>query len=199
MTKPRVRQTQFLLFSIAVTILMIPVVVAAQDTTPPALASFSFAPTSINVGSAAQDVTVTIRVTDDLSGVYDGAVFFYSPSGQQWRAATFFESDRISGDDKDGTYQTTASFPQYSETGTWYVWNVELTDKAGNTKRDSQSDLIALGFPTYLQVSANRPPIATAGNNQQLECNGPSGTFVSLDGSGSSDPDGDALTYEWQD
>jgi hypothetical protein len=44
----------------------------------------------------------------------------------------------------------------------------------------------------------NHPPTANAGANQNVQCN-PTGalTMVTLDGSGSSDPDGDALTYVW--
>ncbi len=40
---------------------------------------------------------------------------------------------------------------------------------------------------------ANRAPIANAGSDQTV----PKNTRVSLDGTGSSDPDGDALTYAW--
>jgi predicted small lipoprotein YifL len=43
----------------------------------------------------------------------------------------------------------------------------------------------------------NFPPTADAGPDQIAECTSPSGTDVTLDGSASSDPDGDALTFEW--
>jgi hypothetical protein len=41
------------------------------------------------------------------------------------------------------------------------------------------------------------PPVARAGPDQTVECASPSGTTVMLDGSGSSDPEGDPLTYLW--
>ncbi|MFH0991961.1 MAG: immunoglobulin-like domain-containing protein [bacterium] len=43
----------------------------------------------------------------------------------------------------------------------------------------------------------NRPPLANAGDDQILEAVSPQGASISLDGSQSSDPDGDQLTYLW--
>ena len=42
----------------------------------------------------------------------------------------------------------------------------------------------------------NQPPVANAGLDRTIECDS---TMVSLDGSNSTDADGDALTYEWFD
>ncbi|MEW6683698.1 MAG: kelch repeat-containing protein [Nitrospirota bacterium] len=45
----------------------------------------------------------------------------------------------------------------------------------------------------------NRIPVADAGPDQVVEATSPAGASVTLDGSGSTDPDGDPLTYTWRD
>ncbi|MBT5471633.1 MAG: hypothetical protein HOK41_13605 [Nitrospina sp.] len=47
------------------------------------------------------------------------------------------------------------------------------------------------------ETPPNEPPIADAGSDQIIEQTGPGNTAVILDGSGSSDPDSDPLTYAW--
>jgi pimeloyl-ACP methyl ester carboxylesterase len=43
----------------------------------------------------------------------------------------------------------------------------------------------------------NKPPTAHAGDDQVIECTGPDYTLVTLDGSASTDPENDVLTYTW--
>jgi probable HAF family extracellular repeat protein len=43
-------------------------------------------------------------------------------------------------------------------------------------------------------LNENQPPVANAGLDQRIECDS---TMVSLDGSNSTDPNGDVLTYQW--
>jgi hypothetical protein len=44
----------------------------------------------------------------------------------------------------------------------------------------------------------NRRPVANAGADQMHECEGHHGVHVTLNGTASSDPDGQSLTYEWR-
>lgn len=49
----------------------------------------------------------------------------------------------------------------------------------------------------YVWTTVNRPPTADAGADQTVPATGPDGATVLLDGSASSDPDGDPLTFTW--
>jgi hypothetical protein len=53
--------------------------------------------------------------------------------------------------------------------------------------------LFAFDEVTVTVLETNRPPVANAGPDQTI----PTGTVAALTGSGSSDPDGDPLTYSW--
>ncbi|MET0648928.1 MAG: HYR domain-containing protein [Pyrinomonadaceae bacterium] len=51
----------------------------------------------------------------------------------------------------------------------------------------------------HTDAGCNRPPVADAGQDQTVECSNGQAS-VTLDGSGSTDPDGDTpLTYEWKE
>ena len=125
---------------------------AAQDSdvTPPSLVEFDFNPKMIDVTAGPQSVTVTARVTDDLSGATFGFFLnFRSPTGNQFHQGFVF---LIAGSELDGTYSGTVQIPQYVESGTWTAFVFSLGDSAGNQVSLSDTNLADAGFPTDLEV-----------------------------------------------
>jgi Tol biopolymer transport system component len=109
------------------------------------------------------------------------------------------------------------SFGRGSTDGLWLV-NPDGTGlrmltqgSASNPKWDQSSNTVVFtrgndiwsvdlqGHETQLThiLTINHSPIANAGPDRTLECTGPGPTEVKFDGSGSSDPDNDPLTYTW--
>lgn len=70
----------------------------------------------------------------------------------------------------------------------WYINDVGQIVGTGYFQGSYAWYLLTLG-------QANHPPVAAAGADQSVEC----GKVVRLDGSGSTDPDGDTLAYEWRE
>jgi hypothetical protein len=67
-------------------------------------------------------------------------------------------------------------------------------DAFGYTATDgADSDTATVSLSVTAGVPANRPPTAQAGQDRTVTA----GSLVSLDGSQSSDPDGDPLSYQW--
>jgi hypothetical protein len=137
--------------------LLVPLVSTAfaqADTSPPQLTSFGFVPTSIDTTAGPVNLTVNFTVTDDLSGVTDVAVFFFSPSGGQsvGNSISFPATT-------NGTGSLTLTFPQFAEAGTWIASHIALYDAVGNPLNLYPVDIAALGFPTELVVTTEPPVV----------------------------------------
>jgi hypothetical protein len=76
----------------------------------------------------------------------------------------------------------------YTETG---VYNATLTVKFNSVLNKTET------ASAIITVNENQPPIANAGPDQTVEQTSPEGANVTLDGTGSSDPNNDTLTYIW--
>lgn len=123
------------------------------DLTGPKLVSLSLSVTSVNTGSSSQEITVTARIINNLSGLQYGWLSFQSPSGNQYVGATFYDSYRKSGTAVDGVYEYTMTLPAFSEKGVWTVTYFDMEDGSSNRTELTGLHLSAAGFPTSFTVS----------------------------------------------
>lgn len=123
-----------------------------------------------------QDGYIDALVSLDGSGSDDSDR--WDVIGYSWT----FQS-RPSGSSATLTGATTVSPSFTPDKDGQYVIQLEVADDVGDTDTDE----------VVVQVQASRPPVADAGPDQVV----PLGQMVQLDGSDSTDPDGDPLTYQW--
>lgn len=105
---------------------------SAGDTAP-LLQTLTITPTTANVTDTYQPLTATLRITDDLTGLYSGELRLKSPGGGRVITSNFYSYNRISGTALDGTYEKTLYLLQYLEPGTWTV-ELTLLDSTGHSR-----------------------------------------------------------------
>lgn len=94
-----------------------------------------------------------------------------------------------------------ACLDEYGEEG--FVFSVPVNGYANGQLRlaDAARGDVWLNYNDIKQEGdwvINQRPFANAGVDRVVECNGHNGTSVQLDGTASTDPDGDQLAFEWQ-
>jgi hypothetical protein len=132
----------------------------ATDTTPPALdaALSSVTPIPLEVSGGTQDLVVELVLSDDLSGVSFAppgttlvpGIVLRSPSGAQVRNSSDFLLTE--GDALSGRWVARLPFPQWAESGDWFVESLTIADAVGNTATLDAFALEAAGFPTTVPV-----------------------------------------------
>ena len=153
-----------------------------SDTTPPQLESLAIAPTVIDTSSNSQTILLTIRLTDDMSGLAAPAApvpgtpfwanaqaYFTSPAGNgngPSVSVSFSPAMRMSGDELDGVYTNVLNVPRFSRTGNWTLIEFYVSDALGNHRQFGLAALRNLGFPTQFTVQGtedqNPPDIVSA-------------------------------------
>ncbi len=70
-------------------------------------------------------------------------------------------------------------------------------DSAGYAPEHPEYCMVSEDLCEILRTAVNGAPVVDAGPDQTVECAGPGGAQVTLDGSGSTDPNDDPLTFTW--
>jgi len=126
------------------------------DVQPPILQSLNVAG-SVNAQVPHQYITVTISLTDDVSGVASYLVNFRSPSGAHHvtRLKTIaVPRTKVKSEITVGAVPfSELAFLKFSEPGTWKVYSLSTTDVAGNTRSYSEAQLNSIGGVHTFQVT----------------------------------------------
>lgn len=101
-----------------------------EDATPPALTEFQYNSSTINTETTADTVYLTMRITDDLSGV--GQVYVRIAPLNLNAPMYYLDFELISGDEFDGVYQGTKLLPKGTKKGLWRTESVVIYDGIGN-------------------------------------------------------------------
>lgn len=154
---------------------------AQSDETPPEVVAWDFVPDSINTEAAAQEITLYLRVTDDVSGVtsfpylqfqaidttgesigsYIRFNFSLMTEGCDALGAELIDGlGGTCGDAMDGIYAATATLPRYAPKGEWKVGRVPL-DPPVDGQTFTQVGSVEIGdeagnyIDTYLEDTLN--------------------------------------------
>jgi hypothetical protein len=114
--------------------------------------------------------------------------------------------------DSDGTGHIPAGVLQFTADGildgterhgftdtndTEILFHIDFTTNAFTLSGLNAAFPDASGTVNLVGTIRNQPPTASAGSDQSIECTSPAGAFATLDGSASSDPDGDIMRIHW--
>jgi hypothetical protein len=123
--------------AVAAVWMIIQPVSAQSDVTPPVVAHLMISPTLVDTSHAVQTVTLTARITDNLSGLRYATIWFgpYIYGDEQDKPVTFSDWKLVNGDAVDGVYETTLTLPRFSADGRWVAKYMVMEDAVGNKAR----------------------------------------------------------------
>lgn len=138
--------------------------VGPGDDAGPKVAGFSVDRTTIDTSTASQTVNFTVRLTDDISGVGSdqypqaGRIILDNRAAESYREA---DLERVSGDEFDGVYRGTVTFPRYTPQGVWKL-RIATIDRAGNFGGSDSDGLASRGLASQITQTApgdSEPPV----------------------------------------
>jgi hypothetical protein len=115
---------------------------AGGDITPPVLVAAAADRYQIDTSNGAQTVTLTLHITDDLSGLNYVQISYVQHDGYNANrnCDTWIHSDQAT----DLTVPCSVTFPRFSAEGKWQVFGVYIVDQVGNDAEYRYSECTAL-------------------------------------------------------
>ena len=121
-----------------------------RDTTAPMAAGVSLSPDTVDFTGGPTPITVTLELSDDLSGIAGWIVELESPSGDL--PLVVGVPALVSGTLLDGTFEESVILPAFSEIGAWTVRSASVTDQSGNVTSVSGAIIDLGSFDVGLAV-----------------------------------------------
>ena len=140
------------------------VINANPDTTAPSLSFASLSQSIIDISAAQlQPLSLSIGVSDDLSGFNSGFFQFTSPSGDEDLTVSMNRWNFVEGNLREGTFFGTTSPYATMELGQWTLTYASLLDEAGNYASHYRQEALEEFLPgpglLTFDVVATAPPI----------------------------------------
>lgn len=126
------KKTLVVTFAVALALFLFKPAFAQEDATAPVVLDLKFEPRVVDTARSDQTITVTARITDNLSGMKQAQVSIKHNTGSGWFAIYLHPEDRIQGDALDGIYQTSFVLKRYSPYGKWVIELVSTWDEVMN-------------------------------------------------------------------
>ena len=136
------------------------VVAAYVDVTFPELVELNLDKSVVDVSNKANAVTITVRVTDNVSllGVSSVTPHLKSPLRHQRAYDALLRGAVSAWTPTDAVIVKTFIVPRGGESGTWEL-SIHLTDSANNQRRYETSELARLGFAHSIEVVTTREDV----------------------------------------
>lgn len=129
----------FVIAAFAIFVYNKPAIAQSNDTIPPTLVSIDITPSFIDVSSGNQEITLTMHITDDVSGLDYATITIHSPDVNlpvlEGYGITIYDKHRVSGSAQDGIYKIALTVGPSSIRGLWYYQPVTLYDFAEKERR----------------------------------------------------------------
>jgi hypothetical protein len=126
------------------------------DTTPPVLTGFSVGST-VDASLAFAQLPITLKGTDDYSGISVFYIYAQGPNGQ-WISTAYAPGFQVRKASSMAAFNFTSQYPS----GTWVVQEVDVYDNAGNITYYDHAALAALGNAQFTVLNTFAPALDTS-------------------------------------